>query len=343
MGKLTPLEEKIYNNGERLIPGVTHDFAELLRHRSSYVFFKKIIEFDLFHKKQSGPVRIVDLGCGVGHGCYILSEITNSLIHGVDMSGDCLEYARTHYAKPNISYGFADLTEYINNMPEFDYAVSRHVFEHIQNGIQVALSANYCDRMMLEVPYNEGEGNPHHLLLGIREEDFPDNLNAKFFFQDLDGFIYNAKGKREKPNGIIYVDSGPGHLKTDFNEIKFPVPPSTQFTNKEIEQFIQEYKNLQQNYHGLQQVHQNQQQNYHGLQQVHQNLQQKHHGLQNLQKNYHGLQEAHQNLQQNYHGLQQEHQNLQQNYQDLQQSKVMRITRKLRKYSFLMKLFRRGL
>lgn len=35
---LSPLEAVIYNEGERLIPYVTHDHDELVRHRSSYVF-----------------------------------------------------------------------------------------------------------------------------------------------------------------------------------------------------------------------------------------------------------------------------------------------------------------
>ncbi len=39
--------EEIYNDGERLIPGETYDVLEVMRHKSSYKIFKKIIEADI--------------------------------------------------------------------------------------------------------------------------------------------------------------------------------------------------------------------------------------------------------------------------------------------------------
>ncbi len=38
MRKLSSLQEKIYNSDERLIPGVTHDIPELVRHRNDHIF-----------------------------------------------------------------------------------------------------------------------------------------------------------------------------------------------------------------------------------------------------------------------------------------------------------------
>ncbi len=588
MEKLTPLEEKVYNNGERLIPGVTHDIKELIRHRSSYIFFRKVIELDLKEKKVSTPIRIVDLGCGTGHGCSILSEISGSQIVGVDISKESIEYAKKYYLKKNISYQLVNLEDFISKEPEYDYVVSRGVLEHIPNGLDVAVLPKWRKRLLFDVPYDEPKSNPHHVLVGIREEDFSGFPEAELFYEDLDGVIYDVSNKPYKANMIMCVCSNTELPKLKEYNIQFPVSawnPSmgiyrgnqheniTWFERDEIipvvmekvnkvnvildigsgimpqiytrplihiccdpfkdyiehlqnktkdeldrhylvinagwkevvekfpsnsvdsiflidivehlekdeglkllkltekiarnqiviftplgflpqehtngkdawgldgvewqehksgwmpedfddswdiyacesfhthdnlnrpfgkpfgalyaiknidnfgnqsavlekqnlqsiiddvinilnhfdcnisyldftSWFIQKYQrlvavhqnlqnlqeehqNLQKIYHGLQQAHQNLQQAHQNLQQAHQNLQQEHHGRQQAHQN---LRQAHQNLQQNYHGLQQEHQNLQQNYQNLQQSKVMRIARKLRKCSFLMKL-----
>ena len=40
---LSDLERRIFNDGECLIPGVTHDMAEVVRQRSFYNFIRKII------------------------------------------------------------------------------------------------------------------------------------------------------------------------------------------------------------------------------------------------------------------------------------------------------------
>ena len=126
--KITPLEEVIWNNGERLIFGVSHCIEEDIRHRSSYMFFKKIIENDLDLLQSNGIettlVRIIDLGCGVGHGCQTLAEIRNSIVAGVDICEATLEYAQLNYVNDNIVYEHVDLVNFIPNMPEFDYVVS---------------------------------------------------------------------------------------------------------------------------------------------------------------------------------------------------------------------------
>lgn len=220
--QLTPLEEKIYNDGERLIPGVTHDLMEVIRHKSSYDFFRMVIEADLTGRE---AVHIVDLGCGVGHGCQILSTLKNSNIVGTDFSPESLQYAQHHYAADNITYELVDLGMYIREMPEYGYVVSRGVFEHIPNGIDVAMSANWRHRLLFDVPYDEpDEANPHHLVWGIREEHFEKFPDAELFFQDLSGVIYDVANKPEKPNMIICICSHPDLPKVGSGRINFPLP-----------------------------------------------------------------------------------------------------------------------
>ena len=109
---LNNTQKKIYNEGERLIPGVTHDMLEVVRHKTSYDFFRAIIDDDIAsHKKLSAQkkVTISDFGFGVGHGCYSLSRIRNCQITGVDISEDCKNYAEKHYSAKNIKYQAIDL------------------------------------------------------------------------------------------------------------------------------------------------------------------------------------------------------------------------------------------
>jgi SAM-dependent methyltransferase len=224
MSELTEQEKIIYNNGERLIPHVTHDYSELRRHRSSYLFFRLLIDMDINMGLPADPVRIVDLVCGVGHGCLILSALRNSEILGIDNSKESLEYAEQHYRGPNISYQMHDLDNFISAMPEFDYAVSRGVFEHIRDGLQLAFSTKWRYRLLFDVPYDEIPGlNPHHVLSRIKEEAFDGVPGLELFFQDLQGTIYDVRHKPPRPNMIICVRSCPGALPVGNMPLEFPL------------------------------------------------------------------------------------------------------------------------
>jgi SAM-dependent methyltransferase len=225
VSELTGIEAIIYNEGERLIPGVTHDRAELVRHRSSYVFWRRIIEID--RAKLADRLRnvsIVDLGCGVGHGCVTLAEIFGARVVGVDRSAECLRYAREHYARNNIEYVWADLVEFIPEMPPFDYAVSRGAMEHITNGLELTRKAAWRNRLMFDVPYDEDAGvNPHHVVHNVREDAFACFDNAEIFFQDLAGVTYDARTKPERPNMIMCISSR-SNLPRVSRKLRFPLP-----------------------------------------------------------------------------------------------------------------------
>jgi len=226
--RLTPLEEKIYHEGERLIPGVTHDMAEVIRHKTSYEFFRAVIEEDIAGistLQQKDKISIADFGFGVGHGCYSLARMRKSFVTGLDISHDCLEYAQKKYSASNITYQITDLAEYAKIMPEHDYVVSRGVFEHIPNGLHVAALTKWRCRLLFDVPYNEpAEPNPHHLLTKITEEDFRDFPDAEFFYQDLEGVIYNRQQKPDRPNMIMCACSHPSLPPIKDYNMKFPFP-----------------------------------------------------------------------------------------------------------------------
>lgn len=230
--QLTPEQEKIYNEGERLIPGVTHQITEVVRHKSSYDFFRAVIEDDMLTVptiRQADRLTIADLGSGTGHGCFMLARIRNSAVTGIDNSPDCLAYAREHYFAANIAYELADLTQYAKDMPRFDYVVSRGVFEHVPDGLRVAFATKWRYRLLFDVPYDEAPGpNPHHVLTAIREEHFSrlaaGSANMELFYQDLAGVVFDQARKPQKPNMIMCICSHPDLPPVMSKKLQFPFP-----------------------------------------------------------------------------------------------------------------------
>lgn len=198
--------QSIYNHGERLIPGVTHDLAENQRHRASYAFYRKVIEADIADGKVSKP-KILDLGCGVGHGCKLLAGIEGAKVVGVDHHAPSLEYARVNYAADNIEYVLADITDYCATIGKFDYIVSRGAMEHLANGLELASTLRARCRLMIDTPYNERTINTHHVLYQITEGHFDGFLPHEFFYQDLGGVMYDSDHKPARPNMILCICS----------------------------------------------------------------------------------------------------------------------------------------
>jgi SAM-dependent methyltransferase len=187
------MEARIYNNGERLIPGLTHDLPELIRHRSTYAFYRKIIALDQ-ELTSDKPIRILDLGCGVGYGCAELSGIPNSTIIGVDMSPEAIEFARANYARDNVSYLVANIEDFVQKAETFEYVVSRHVLEHVRQGLGLCSQLKWTKRLLVDVPFQEKAGvNPHHLVAEIDEVSFNPDPTSRFFYQDLSGVIFDRR------------------------------------------------------------------------------------------------------------------------------------------------------
>ena len=204
MSQLSPLEQIIWNEGERLIPGVSHNYMEVRRHYSSYIFFRQAIELDLAMAHVHPPVRIADLGCGVGHGCATLATIRGAHVLGVDVSAESIQYARQHYDRPNITWRKQDLSSFLSGDAEFEYVVSRGVLEHIPDGLKMVQECRWLCRLMFDVPYDEAAGgNPHHVLNDIRESAFDSFEMAELFYQDLGGRMYARQQKPEHVNVIM--------------------------------------------------------------------------------------------------------------------------------------------
>lgn len=209
---LNPEEERVYNNGERLIPGISHDLRELLRHRGVYRFWYEIIRRDMAAGRTGTRISIVDLGCGVGHGCALLSRLPNAVVTGVDFSGEAIAYARAHYAASNISYVQADLSDFVATMEPYDYVVSRNALEHINNGLEIIERISFNHRLAFDVPYNEAPVNPYHYLHYVRADSLAGLANTEVIYEDTRGTLYDAlTGNRNIINimGLSHHDSFP--------------------------------------------------------------------------------------------------------------------------------------
>jgi len=221
--EFTPTEwgREIANLGERLVPGIA-GWPEIVRHKSSYYFFKKIIAAD---QKNLGDkkLEIIDLGCGVGHGTKILAGLKNTQVTGIDNCQETIDYAKNKFSAKNIKYQVKNLVSFIPKMPVYDYAVSRGVFEHLPNGLKLVFKSRWRNRLIFDVPYNEpSKNNPYHLITKITEKDFQNISNAELFYEDLAGNVYAPDQKPEHANLIVCVVSHP-KLKKVKEIIKFPV------------------------------------------------------------------------------------------------------------------------
>lgn len=215
------------NHGERLVPGYSHNLEETVRHKSSYRFFKAIIEADCAITTRQ-PIRILDLGCGVGHGSLMLSDINGSEIVAIDASADAIEHAKEHYGAANITYLAKRAEEYLLQAPKFDYVVSRHALEHIPDGLHFALKIKYQRRIIINVPYLEpamtsenDHVNPHHELNDISEQNFDCYSNKEFFYEDLAGVTTRQP---ESANSIVCVASELG-MPSICDLLSFPFEP----------------------------------------------------------------------------------------------------------------------
>jgi protein-L-isoaspartate O-methyltransferase len=219
---MNKLESKLYNNGERLVPYVSHNEGELVRHRSSYAFFYNVINYDQ-KSTSSKAVSIIDLGFGSGWGSAILSGIEKSKIIGVDIGRECETYAKQNYARSNIEYIIQDARTFVARMKASDYVVSRGVLEHIPDGLNLIKDFKYKKRVIIDVPYNEAAGNTHHVLLGLTDKDFKLYQNCEIFYEDVNGAIYKDYCP-SNANMMMVVISKPG-LKKVGDIFDFPILP----------------------------------------------------------------------------------------------------------------------
>jgi SAM-dependent methyltransferase len=237
-------QKDIYNDGERIIPNVTsHNIYTELMHKSSYDFVKEIISSDSQTEKCCNS--ILDLGCGVGYGTFILSSL-DCKIDAVEIDNLSLSYANLAFSHDNINYINDDIVKFIeNNENTYDYVVSIQVLEHIINGIEICTRAKYKKRLIINVPYDEKPGNPFHVLLGINEVNLKEKYpNAEIFFQEEStGIIFDYVNKPKIVGGIYMILSN-DNMKKVTDMLKFPTNLYDIWGDQHLSYFGKEIENL---------------------------------------------------------------------------------------------------
>ena len=218
--------EDICNEGERLIPFLSHDDSETIRHLSSHSFFKKIITKDA-EQLNLKNISLLDLGFGTGYASFMYANIDQvASVKSIDVSEDLLSWAKDNYYNKKISYEICDAKEFLQKSKPFEYILTRHVLEHIEDGLNVIQADNFTKRLCINVPYNEKKGNPYHILTGITEKDFPNYESLEFFYEDLKGNTYSRNPKNIFINSIICIASKKGMTKVGDNFV-FPMKAPT--------------------------------------------------------------------------------------------------------------------
>lgn len=122
-------------------------------------------------------LRILDLGCGTGRDCYVMSKLAgnNGFVHGIDMTENQVAVAKKYigeqmatfgYSKPNVSFVFdyienlrkhfekesLDLvtSNCVINLTEDKEVVLRQVYEVLKFGGEMYFADIYADRRVPE-------------------------------------------------------------------------------------------------------------------------------------------------------------------------------------------------
>ncbi|MGA3237248.1 MAG: methyltransferase domain-containing protein [Bryobacteraceae bacterium] len=197
--------------GERVIPGQV-DIDLFNEHMARYAFAARLAR----------GKRALDAGCGAGYGSAELARAALSVV-GIDSSMDAVEFARTTYPMPNLSFEQASCEALPHADGSFDLIVAFEVIEHLTGWARFLREARRTlapnGQFIVSTPnklyYTESRGaegaNPFHVH-EFEFEEFRDELRSVFPHVSL--FLENhVEGVTFQPHEAgntveVRVDSG---------------------------------------------------------------------------------------------------------------------------------------
>lgn len=113
--------------GERIVPGAENcepNFAKkmYMEHSARYRFAAQLAR----------GCNVLDIGCGVGYGSALLSDIGAKNVTAFDLSTDAIEYARINFSRNNISFSVKNAEDFSFNR-KFDLITCFELIEHVNN------------------------------------------------------------------------------------------------------------------------------------------------------------------------------------------------------------------
>jgi len=185
-------DRSLRDTGERMIPTGEGEV--------SYVFARHKFAYEQAKRYAQG-CRVLDVGCGTGYGCKILSEVASSVV-GIDYSAEAVAYCNANSTAPNVLFEHANATDIAFNR-EFDLALSFQVIEHHSNPPLFLKKIKQAVRpggtILLTTPnarepVRKGEENPFHEN-EMNYEQFKKLLSEHFSSFELLGIGYASPNK----------------------------------------------------------------------------------------------------------------------------------------------------
>jgi 2-polyprenyl-3-methyl-5-hydroxy-6-metoxy-1,4-benzoquinol methylase len=210
---------KLNFTGERLIPELNKGSAFYYEHLARYLFTSQIVNEKV----------VLDAGCGVGYGSYIMATYGKAKkVYAVDLSQDTIKYAQSKYSNKNIKYNQDNVEELKTITSQIiDVAVSFEVIEHLNDQekflrqIKRVLKNDGIFVVSTPNKYTYPSGNHFHTK-EIYPEEF--SLLLKKFFKNVSFFHQNFE---------LTQTVKPENLKEDsFLKEKFSISEIQVFANK---------------------------------------------------------------------------------------------------------------
>lgn len=97
--------------------------------------------------------RILDVACGVGYGAQLLARAGHTVV-AFDRSAQAIEYAKEHYAHPNVTYRCAPVDDIAGYVPgSFDAATAFEIVEHLADPLPMLQALrSVTSRLLTSVP-----------------------------------------------------------------------------------------------------------------------------------------------------------------------------------------------
>ncbi len=172
-------------------------------------------EVKSWSKNQSGEAEILDAGSGFGQYVYFLSRINNAWkIRGVDVKQEQIDDCTNFFQKinkPNVSFGFADLTKF-NESEKYDLVLSVDVMEHILEDVEVFKNLYTAMKpgamLLISTPSDQGGSDVHdhdhdehgsfideHVRDGYNIDEIQEKLKTAGFSKSVAKYNYGSPGK----------------------------------------------------------------------------------------------------------------------------------------------------